>query len=77
MFVWARIPDEFAQEGSFAFAMRLVEEANVVVSPGIGFGPEGEGYIRMALVENDKRLRQAMRNLRNAFSVSRPLEQAQ
>ncbi|MBI3993954.1 MAG: aminotransferase class I/II-fold pyridoxal phosphate-dependent enzyme [Candidatus Lambdaproteobacteria bacterium] len=77
MFVWARIPDEYAREGSFAFAMRMVEEANLVVSPGIGFGPEGEGYIRMALVENEKRLRQAMRNLRNAFPVSRPLDQAQ
>ncbi len=76
MFVWARIPEEYAAQGSFEFAMRMVEEANLVVSPGIGFGPEGEGYIRMALVENEKRLRQAMRNLRTAFPVRQPIQQA-
>ncbi len=76
MFVWVPIPAAFRAEGSFNFAMRLLEEANVVASPGVGFGPEGEGYLRMALVENEKRLRQAMRNLRLSFSVDRPLDQA-
>jgi alanine-synthesizing transaminase len=69
MFLWVKIPPAFAAEGSYAFAMRLLEEAGVVVSPGIGFGPEGEGHVRMALVENEKRLRQAMRGIRQHFSV--------
>jgi len=69
MFLWVKIPAPFAAEGSYAFAMRLLREAGVVVSPGVGFGPEGEGYVRMALVENEKRLRQAMRGIRQAFSV--------
>jgi alanine-synthesizing transaminase len=69
MFLWVKIPAAFAQDGSYAFAMRLMEEANVVVSPGIGFGPLGEGWVRMALVENEKRLQQAVRNIRQHFSV--------
>lgn len=69
MFVWVKIPDIYAQEGSYAFAMRLMEEANVVVSPGIGFGPLGEGHVRMAIVENEKRLQQAMRSIRHFFPV--------
>ena len=68
MFVWVKIPEPFAREGSYDFAMRLMDEANVVVSPGIGFGPEGEGFVRLALVENEKRLQQAMRSLRGLFS---------
>lgn len=70
MFIWVKIPAAFAHEGSYDFTMRLMEQANVVVSPGVGFGPEGEGYVRMALVENEKRLQQAMRNIRNHFSLS-------
>lgn len=69
MFIWVKIPEPFAAEGSFDFAMRMLDEAGVVVSPGIGFGPEGEGYLRMALVENEKRLQQALRNIRSQFSV--------
>ncbi|MCZ6557126.1 MAG: alanine transaminase, partial [SAR324 cluster bacterium] len=59
------------------FAMELMEKANVVVSPGIGFGDEGEGYVRMALVENEKRLRQAVRGIRTAFSLRPPMKHAQ
>jgi alanine-synthesizing transaminase len=70
MFVWVKIPAPFAPEGSYAFAMRLMKEAGTVVSPGVGFGPEGEGYVRMALVENEKRLKQAMRGIRLKFSVA-------
>jgi alanine-synthesizing transaminase len=69
MFLWVKIPAAFAAEGSYAFAMRLMEQANVVVSPGVGFGPLGEGWVRMALVENEKRLQQAMRSIRQLFSV--------
>ena len=76
MFIWVKIPEPYAQMGSYEFAMELMDKANLVASPGIGFGEEGEGYLRMALVENEQRLRQAMRNLRSLFSVSTPLEKA-
>ena len=76
MFVWVKIPEPYAQMGSYEFAMELMDKANLVASPGIGFGEEGEGYLRMALVENEQRLRQAMRNLRAGFTVSKPLGKA-
>ena len=63
MFVWAKIPAPFDEMGSMAFAIKLMEEANVAVAPGIGFGEEGEGYLRLALVENEHRLRQALRQI--------------
>ena len=64
MFVWAKIPGPWASEmTSFEFAMKLLEEGDVVVSPGAGFGPAGEGFLRMALVENENRLRQAVRQI--------------
>ncbi len=64
MFVWAKIPEPWATEmGSFHVAMKLLEEGNVVASPGAGFGPAGEGYLRLALVENENRLRQAVRQI--------------
>ncbi|MFB3924856.1 MAG: aminotransferase class I/II-fold pyridoxal phosphate-dependent enzyme [Syntrophales bacterium] len=64
MFVWAPIPDPFREMGSMDFSIKLMEEAEVAVSPGIGFGPEGEGYLRIALVENENRIRQAVRQIR-------------
>ncbi len=67
MFVWARLPALFREMGSMAFALRLMETANVAVAPGIGFGEEGEGYLRLALVENEHRLRQAIRQMRRAL----------
>jgi alanine-synthesizing transaminase len=70
MFVWVKIPPEFAAQGSYAFAMRLMKEGGVVAAPGVGFGPEGEGYLRLALVENEKRLKQAMRGIRAHFSLA-------
>jgi len=64
MFVWAKIPEPWASRmSSFDFAMKLLEEGDVVASPGAGFGPAGEGYLRMALVENENRLRQAVRQI--------------
>ena len=64
MFVWAKIPEPWAsQMTSFDFAMKLLQEGDVVVSPGAGFGPAGEGYLRLALVENENRLRQAVRQI--------------
>ncbi len=64
MFVWAKIPEPWAsQMSTMDFAMKLLEEADVAASPGSGFGPAGEGYLRMALVENENRLRQAVRQI--------------
>jgi len=63
MFVWAKIPEPWAQMGSIDFAMKLIEEAGVAVSPGRGFGEDGEGYLRLAIVENTQRLRQAVREI--------------
>ncbi len=69
MFVWAKIPEPWASEmTSFDFGMRLLQEADVAVAPGAGFGPAGEGYLRLALVENEKRLRQAVRQIGRCFS---------
>jgi alanine-synthesizing transaminase len=68
MFCWAPLPAAFRHMGSLAFAKLLLEEAEVAVSPGIGFGEYGEGHVRIALVENRHRLRQAVRNIR-AFLV--------
>jgi alanine-synthesizing transaminase len=64
MFVWARIPERLRELGSMEFSKRLVREAQVAVSPGLGFGQSGEGYVRFALVENRHRIRQAVRNIR-------------
>jgi alanine-synthesizing transaminase len=64
MFVWAKIPQRWIQRmNTLDFAMMLLEEGDVAVSPGTGFGPAGEGYLRLALVENESRLRQAVRQI--------------
>ena len=68
MFAWAPIPEAFRDVGSMEFAKRLLVEAKVAVSPGIGFGEYGEGYVRIALVENEQRIRQAARNVRRFLS---------
>ncbi|MYC78004.1 aminotransferase class I/II-fold pyridoxal phosphate-dependent enzyme [Candidatus Poribacteria bacterium] len=67
MFVWAPIPEAWKHLGSMEFAMKLLSEAEVCVSPGAGFGHNGEGYIRIALVENEDRIRQAVRQIRRAL----------
>jgi alanine-synthesizing transaminase len=64
MFVWAPIPEALRPLGSLEFAKLLIQEARVAVSPGIGFGEYGEGYVRFALVENEQRIRQALRGLK-------------
>ena len=67
MFVWAPIPDQFRHLSSMDFAMKLLDEAEVCVSPGAGFGQNGEGYVRIALVENEDRIRQAVRQIRRTL----------
>ena len=64
MFAWAPVPEKFRPLGSLGFSKLLVENADVAVSPGIGFGEHGEGHVRIALVENEQRIRQAARNIR-------------
>jgi alanine-synthesizing transaminase len=64
MFAWAPIPEPFQSLGSVEFSTLLVEKAELAVSPGTGFGERGEGFVRVALVENEQRIRQAARNLR-------------
>jgi alanine-synthesizing transaminase len=63
MFVWARIPEQFADMGSLEFAKQMMREARVAVSPGIGFGPMGEGFVRFSLIESEERTREAARNI--------------
>lgn len=64
MFVWAQIPEEFAEMGSLEFSKLLIEKSKVAVSPGVGFGNYGEGFVRLALVENENRITQAARGVR-------------
>src|SRR5690606_24215181 len=78
MFAWAPIPDAFRHLGSLEFSKLLLEKANVAVSPGIGFGEYGEGYVRIALVENRHRILQAARNVKRFMASSgHLLEQAE
>jgi alanine-synthesizing transaminase len=67
MFVWAPIPEPYRDMGSLEFSKLLVTEASVATSPGVGFGRGGEGFVRFALIENEKRIAQGVRNLRKAL----------
>ncbi|NNE74379.1 MAG: aminotransferase class I/II-fold pyridoxal phosphate-dependent enzyme [Acidimicrobiales bacterium] len=67
MFAWAKIPEPYREMGSIEFASKLVKEANVATSPGVGFGPGGEGHVRFALIENEARINQAIRQLKAAL----------
>ncbi|HOC03700.1 MAG TPA: aminotransferase class I/II-fold pyridoxal phosphate-dependent enzyme, partial [bacterium] len=67
MYVWAEIPEKFKHMGSLNFALYLLDECNLVVSPGVGFGKYGEGFVRIALVENEQRIKQAVRSLKKLF----------
>ncbi len=68
MFVWAPLPEQYKELGSLEFSKLLMTEAGVAVSPGVGFGDAGEGFVRIALVENEQRIRQAARNIRQFFN---------
>ncbi len=67
MFVWAPIPEPYREMGSLEFSKYLVTEAEVATSPGVGFGKGGEGFVRFALIENEQRVNQAVRNLKRAL----------
>ena len=70
MFAWVPIPEKFRSLGSLEFSKLLVEKADVAVAPGIGFGEHGDGFVRIALVENEQRIRQAARNVRRFFDTA-------
>lgn len=70
MFAWAPVPEAFAEVGSLAFSRLLMEEAGVAVAPGVGFGEYGEGFVRIGLVENEHRIRQAARSVKRFLSDS-------
>ncbi|MGB0956903.1 MAG: aminotransferase class I/II-fold pyridoxal phosphate-dependent enzyme, partial [Litorivicinus sp.] len=68
MFVWAKIPERYRAMGSLEFAKKLMNDAKVAVSPGIGFGSYGDEFIRIALIENEHRIRQAVRSIRKMLT---------
>ena len=68
MFVWAQIPEQFRKLGSLEFSKRLLDEAKVAVSPGVGFGDYGNDYVRLSLIENEERTRQALRGIKQMFA---------
>ncbi len=70
MFAWAPVPERFKHLSSLEFSKLLIEKADVAVAPGVGFGEHGEGFLRLALVENEQRIRQAARNLRRFFDTA-------
>lgn len=70
MFAWAPIPEPFREGGSLEFSLRLIKEAHVAVAPGAGFGEHGDGFVRLALVENEQRIRQAARNVRKFLEAN-------
>ena len=70
MFAWAKIPEKFRHLGSLEFSKLLVEKADVAVAPGVGFGELGDDYVRLALVENEHRIRQAARNIKKFLSTA-------
>jgi alanine-synthesizing transaminase len=72
MFAWAPIPEPFRAMGSVEFAKLLLARADVAVAPGVGFGEYGDGHVRFALVENEQRTRQALRNIKAALRTADP-----
>ena len=72
MFAWAPLPEGCEEMGSLEFSIQLMKEAGVAVAPGIGFGEHGEGYVRLALVENEQRIRQAARGVADFLKSRRP-----
>jgi len=69
MFLWAPIPEQYQEMGSLEFSKKLLKEAKVAVSPGVGFGDYGDGFVRFGLIENEHRTRQALRGIRDMFRV--------
>jgi alanine-synthesizing transaminase len=69
MYIWARIPERYRELGSLEFAKQMLARAKVSVSPGIGFGDHGDDHVRFALIENESRIRQAVRGIKAMFKA--------
>ena len=69
MFAWAPLPPALREMGSLEFSKQLLTHAKVAVAPGVGYGEDGEGYVRIAMVENEQRIRQAARNVRKFLAM--------
>jgi len=69
MYIWARIPEAYRAMGSLEFSKQLLDKARVSVSPGIGFGDHGDEHVRFALIENEARIRQAVRGIKTMFKA--------
>ena len=67
MYVWAKIPERYGKTGSLEFSKKLLTDAKVAASPGIGFGEYGDDHVRFALIENEARTRQALRGIKDMF----------
>jgi len=67
MYIWAKIPEFYQELGSLEFSKKLLAQAKVAVSPGVGFGEYGDDYVRFALIENEQRIRQAVRGIKEMF----------
>jgi alanine-synthesizing transaminase len=67
MYIWAKIPEAYTSMGSLEFSKKLLAEAKVAVSPGVGFGEYGDDHVRFALIENEERTRQAIRGIKDMF----------
>jgi alanine-synthesizing transaminase len=67
MFAWAKIPEQYRALGSIEFSKKLLNDAKVAVSPGVGFGEHGDGHVRFSLIENEERTRQALRGIKQMF----------
>jgi alanine-synthesizing transaminase len=72
MYVWARIPEQYKGMKSLEFSKKLLNDAKVAVAPGTGFGEQGDGYVRFALVENEARTRQAIRGIKAFLKTEQP-----
>jgi alanine-synthesizing transaminase len=72
MYVWAQIPEQYRAMGSIEFTKKLLREAKIAVAPGIGFGDFGDDHVRFALIENESRLRQAVRGVKDMFRRGAP-----
>ena len=70
MFAWAPIPKKYSSRGSIFFSKLLLKKAGLAVSPGVGFGAFGDNHVRISLVENEQRIRQASRNIRNNINFN-------
>ena len=76
MFLWVKIPEAYSAMGSIKFSIEMMNRANVALAPGAGFGEEGDGYLRLALVENENRIRQALKQMRQSLKeIDREVEE--